>query len=93
MWYPITFLFLLGAAVADVKPYITTYAEYNTECKTCPRSLCPNKLAYATSDSLNATCWTRGTRIVDGNLWLKSEAGCYVTQYDVQEYEGDCRRA
>lgn len=23
-------------------------------------------------------------------LWLKSEAGCYVTQYDVLEYAGDC---
>ncbi|KAJ4371407.1 hypothetical protein N0V83_004624 [Neocucurbitaria cava] len=22
-------------------------------------------------------------------LWLKSDAGCYVTQYDVQEYDGD----
>lgn len=23
------------------------------------------------------------------NLWLKSEAGCYITQYDVLEYSGD----
>jgi len=27
------------------------------------------------------------------NLWLKSEAGCYVTQYDVVEYPGDCEIA
>jgi hypothetical protein len=23
-------------------------------------------------------------------LWLKSEARCYITQYDVAEYSGDC---
>jgi hypothetical protein len=26
-------------------------------------------------------------------LWLKSEAGCYVTQYDALEYDGDCKLA
>lgn len=25
-------------------------------------------------------------------LWLKSEAGCYITQYDVLEYDGECER-
>jgi hypothetical protein len=73
-----------------LKPYINTTAEYNTECKTCPHSLCPNKLFYTYGETFNATCWTRGTKIVDDNLWLKSEAGCYVTQYDVVDYEGDC---
>lgn len=81
-----------GATVhAAVKPYIETAAEYNTECKTCPRSLCPNKIDYGTDDKLNVTCWTRGTKIMGDNLWLKSEAGCYVTQYDVLEYPGDCK--
>jgi hypothetical protein len=56
----------LPTADAEVKPYITTAAEYNTECKTCPRSLCTNKLAYSTDEQFNATCWTRGTKIVDG---------------------------
>ncbi|KAF2659893.1 hypothetical protein K491DRAFT_590251 [Lophiostoma macrostomum CBS 122681] len=76
-------------AFADVKPYITTSAEFNTECKTCPHSLCTNTAVYETNDSFNATCWARGTKIVDGNIWLKSVAGCYVTQYDVLEYSGD----
>lgn len=75
---------------AAVKPYIETSAEYNTECKTCPRSLCPNQYAYYTGDTLNATCYTYGTKIMGDNLWLKTELGCYVTQYDVTEYQGDC---
>lgn len=81
---------LLSFADADIKPYISTAAEYNTECKTCPRSLCPNQLYYSTEDSLNVTCWTRGTKIMGDRTWLKSEAGCYITQYDVLEYAGDC---
>lgn len=84
------FLLLLTFAQAAIKPYITTAAEYNTECKTCPRSLCPNRLYYSTEDTLNVTCWTRGTKIMGDRLWLKSEAGCYITQYDVLEYAGDC---
>jgi len=85
-------LLLCTPVTAAVKPYINSTAEYNTECKTCPHSLCPNKVAYGYGDNFNATCWTRGTKIVDDNLWLKSEAGCYVTQYDVVEYAGDCER-
>lgn len=86
----IALLPLLSTSLAEVKPYIASTAEYNTECKTCPRSLCPNTVYYSTDDTFNATCWTRGTKIIDSNIWLKSEAGCYVTQYDVQEYDGDC---
>jgi hypothetical protein len=83
---------LLFAAVvkAELKPYITTEAEYNTECKTCPHSLCPNTLDYTDGDAFNVTCWTRGTKIMGDRLWLKNEAGCYITQYDVIEYLGDC---
>lgn len=83
-------LTVIDSARAQIKPYITTAAEYWTECKTCPRSLCPNQLYYGLDDSFNATCWTRGTKIMGDRLWLKSQAGCYVTQYDVLEYEGDC---
>jgi len=25
------------------------------------------------------------------DLWLKTDTGCYITQYDVVEYEGDCK--
>lgn len=74
---------------AELKPHITTAAEYNTECKTCPRSLCPNQIYYGQKDYFNVTCWTRGTKIMGDRLWLKSEEGCYVTQYDVLEYDGD----
>ncbi|KAF2465635.1 uncharacterized protein BDR25DRAFT_328644 [Lindgomyces ingoldianus] len=80
---------LLMTVDAAVKPYITTSADYSTECKACPHSLCTNKLAYGGGDAFNTTCWTRGTKIMGDNLWLRSEAGCYVTQWDVQEYEGD----
>jgi hypothetical protein len=49
---------------ADYKPYISTMAEYNTECKKCPRSICPNQKYYSFSDEFNVTCWTRGTKIM-----------------------------
>ncbi|KAF1940273.1 hypothetical protein EJ02DRAFT_319176, partial [Clathrospora elynae] len=75
--------------VAQLKPYISTEAEYNTECKTCPRSLCPNQLYYSGEETLNVTCWTRGTKIMGNRLWLQSEVGCYITQYDVLEHNGD----
>ncbi|KAJ4295470.1 hypothetical protein N0V90_007482 [Kalmusia sp. IMI 367209] len=78
--------FLLRPVVCEnstTAAYIETSAEYNTECKTCPHSLCPNTLYYSTSDPLNATCWTRGTRIVDTSLWLRTSSSCYVTEYDV----------
>jgi hypothetical protein len=87
---PVTLL-LATRVTAEVKPYITAVSEVNTECKTCPRSLCPNKLYYEQGgDEFNVTCWTRGTKIMGDRLWLKSEAGCYVTQYDVYEYEPGC---
>lgn len=70
-------------AVADTASTISTSAEYNTECKTCPHSLCPNTLYYSTDELLNVTCWTRGTRIIDTNLWLRSNSNCYVTEYDL----------
>jgi hypothetical protein len=83
-------LLLASLANAEVKPYINTTTEIPTECKTCPRSLCPNKVAYTWDESFNVTCWTRGTKIMSDRLWLKSGDGCYVTQWDVIEYPGDC---
>lgn len=36
----------------------------------------------------------QGIRDADGEsncrLWLKTDSGCYVTQYDLNEYEGNC---
>jgi hypothetical protein len=83
-------LLLATLAEADSKPYISIGAELRTECKTCPRSLCPNQLYYDYEESLNVTCWTRGTKIMGDRLWLKSTSGCYVTQYDLYEYTGEC---
>ncbi|KAL5116392.1 hypothetical protein ACEQ8H_005740 [Pleosporales sp. CAS-2024a] len=85
----LTFL-LATIAQAEIQPFITTSADIRTECKTCPRSLCPNQLYYGFDESLiNVTCCTRGTKIMGDGLWLKSEAGCYITQYDVAEYPGN----
>lgn len=86
---PVT-LYFAASVVAELKPYIPTVLEYSTECKTCPRSLCPNTIDYTDGDTFNVTCWTQGTKIMGDRLWLKNEAGCYITQYDVIEYAGDC---
>lgn len=36
-----------------------------TECKTCPYSLCPNQLAFDYGTEMTLTCWTYGDNIVD----------------------------
>lgn len=36
-----------------------------TECKTCPYSLCTNKAAYEYEQDMTLTCWTKGDTIVD----------------------------
>ena len=74
---------------ADTAVAISTTAEYNTECKTCPHSLCPNTLYYSTDEAVNVTCWTHGTHIVDTNLWLRSTSDCYVTEYDLADNTTD----
>lgn len=68
---PATILFSLAvtataAAVAAKKPYITTREDITTECKTCPRSLCPNVELVRAPDTeeFNVTCWTMGTKIM-----------------------------
>ncbi|PVH99550.1 hypothetical protein DM02DRAFT_711301 [Periconia macrospinosa] len=79
------------AAPSAKKPYVTTSLDIDSECKTCPRSLCPNvdlKVDNVTNE-FNVTCWTRGTKIMGDNLWLKTESDCYLTQYDVHEYDGN----
>ncbi|ORY13286.1 hypothetical protein BCR34DRAFT_649419 [Clohesyomyces aquaticus] len=86
-----TIVFALVSSVF-VAATIPVNVEVDTECKTCPYSLCPNKLSYdweydTTNKTLN--CWTEGTPIVNDTTWLKTSDGCYVTQYDLKEYAGD----
>ncbi|KAF1977292.1 hypothetical protein BU23DRAFT_452765 [Bimuria novae-zelandiae CBS 107.79] len=80
---------VLPYAFGDSAPAISTSAEYNTECKTCPHSLCPNTLYYSTSELLNLTCWTHGTRIISTTLWLRSTSSCYLTEYDLADTTTD----
>jgi hypothetical protein len=51
-----------------VKPYINNSLEHgvNTECKTCPYSLCTNVAAYESEDPIKLTCWTHGDVISRG---------------------------
>ncbi|KAF2837751.1 hypothetical protein M501DRAFT_138052 [Patellaria atrata CBS 101060] len=61
----------------------------STECKKCPYSLCANKVAYDYEATFNLTCWTEGQSINNDTTWLKTNDGCYVTQWDIVEYPGD----
>lgn len=36
-----------------------------TECKTCPYSLCTNVAAYEYGHDMSLSCWTRGDTIVE----------------------------
>lgn len=40
-----------------------------TECKTCPYSLCTNIEPYEYGHEMNLTCWTEGEKIVD-TTWV-----------------------
>ena len=60
----LTLLVLASGAAPKNYTYIERVADVNTECKTCSRTLCPNTLYYGQGESLNATCWTRGTKIM-----------------------------
>ena len=75
----------LSTVRGDAATEILATAETNTECKTCPHSLCSNTLYYSYDEPLNVTCWTRGTRIIDTSLWLRSTSDCYVTEYDLTD--------
>jgi len=80
----------VGLVRADFKPAINNTLEkgVETECKTCPYTLCTNKAFYTYSTAVTLVCWTRGTRIANDTTWLKTTDGCYVTQYDLASYNG-----
>ncbi|KUI64207.1 hypothetical protein VM1G_11009 [Cytospora mali] len=99
MWAKYMSSLLMVACVAgkDLRarhPNTTTIASrvqdgIQTECKTCPYELCTNHAAYYYNEYMTLTCWTYGDNIVDSNIWLKTTDGCYVTQWDIEEYMGD----
>ncbi|KAF2648284.1 hypothetical protein K491DRAFT_722715 [Lophiostoma macrostomum CBS 122681] len=59
----------------------------SSECKRCPYTLCPN---VDPGNSTVLSCWTNGSPIGDNDtIWLKTTRGCYYTEYDLPEHEGD----
>lgn len=49
------------------KPSINGTLEFGveTECKTCPYTLCTNKAFYGYDTQVTLTCWTEGTSIAN----------------------------
>jgi hypothetical protein len=69
--------FLLSSAFAFALPATTKTSLNNTvehgvdtECKTCPFVLCPNKLYYESDTNVTLTCFTEGTEIA-GNSYAQ----------------------
>lgn len=62
---------LVAGAVLDARQGNTTTipskveSGIQTECKTCPYSLCTNQLEYLYATEMTLTCWTYGDNIVD----------------------------
>ena len=68
----VSLIFAKGVAAQSTARNISSSIEkgVNTECKTCPYSLCTNKAAYDGSTGVTLLCWTRGT-VIDGDRLLK----------------------
>ncbi|PKS08743.1 hypothetical protein jhhlp_004796 [Lomentospora prolificans] len=65
--------------------------EYTTFCKTCPYTMCTHLEAPYGGETYSLTCWTYGDKVGDSQLWLKTSNGCYLSEYDLIEYQGDFR--
>ncbi|KAF2812368.1 uncharacterized protein BDZ99DRAFT_265425 [Mytilinidion resinicola] len=90
-FHSILILSRFNFAISTVpKVYLNNTVEHgvNTECKTCPYVLCPNKLYYDSDVNVTLTCFTTGTEISGDSIWLGTSDGCYVTQYDLVLYNG-----
>lgn len=61
-------LLVVARGEAAFKPPINNTLEHavETECKTCPYSLCTNKEFYEYDTQLTLVCWTSGT-VIDGD--------------------------
>jgi hypothetical protein len=91
----LTLLVLSTTTLADTaafKPPLNNTLEPGvaTECKTCPYKLCTNKAFYDYNTQVSLTCWTKGTSVDGDSTWLKTSDGCFVTQYDLADYNGTC---
>ncbi|KAM3075549.1 hypothetical protein ACMFMG_007691 [Clarireedia jacksonii] len=84
-------LLFVARSEAAFKPPINNTLEHavETECKTCPYSLCTNKVFYEYDTQLTLVCWTSGTVIGGDSTWLRTTDDCYVTQYDLADYAGE----
>ncbi|KAJ5037244.1 uncharacterized protein L3040_007421 [Drepanopeziza brunnea f. sp. 'multigermtubi'] len=72
---------------AAFKPPINNTLEQSveTECKTCPYSLCTNKAFYEYDTQVSLVCWTTGAEIDGDTTWLRTSDDCYVTEYDLMD--------
>ncbi|KAI9047517.1 hypothetical protein LZ554_008233 [Drepanopeziza brunnea f. sp. 'monogermtubi'] len=72
---------------AAFKPPINNTLEQSveTECKTCPYSLCTNKAFYEYNTQVSLVCWTNGAEIDGDTTWLRTTDDCYVTEYDLMD--------
>jgi hypothetical protein len=66
---PLLTIIAISTACVDaaVKASINNTVEHgvNTECKTCPYTLCTNKAYYESDALVTVTCYTHGTVIDD----------------------------
>ncbi|PKS12549.1 hypothetical protein jhhlp_000757 [Lomentospora prolificans] len=65
--------------------------EYSTFCQKCPYTICTHLEVPSSGTDYDLTCWTYGDLVGDSQLWLKTSTGCYVSEYDLVEYEGEIR--
>ncbi|CZR55032.1 uncharacterized protein PAC_04918 [Phialocephala subalpina] len=52
--------------------------------------LCTNKAFYDYGTIVGLVCWTHGTKIENDRTWLQTTDACYVTQDDLEAYNGTC---
>uniref|UniRef100_A0A8H7KDY0 Cyanovirin-N domain-containing protein n=1 Tax=Bionectria ochroleuca TaxID=29856 RepID=A0A8H7KDY0_BIOOC len=81
----------LNAQVKEQPRQVNGTVEYSTMCKSCPYDLCPNVNIPWGGDIVTLTCWAEGDNVGDTKLWLKTTENCYISEYDLVEYQGDFR--
>lgn len=73
----------MGAEAAFKPPINNTLEKgVETECKTCPYSLCTNKAFYEYDTQVTLLCWTRGTEI-GGDTYVDFALPANIGEYEV----------